>query len=354
MEKYLYLEDGTCWRGTACGAPGAVAGELVFNTSMVGYQEALTDPSYTGQLLTFTFPIIGTYGVLPDRNQSTASGCQAVILHTLEATPGPTGVTLDAFLQARNVPGIVGVDTRALTQRIRAHSPLKALLLDAPLTAAFAPVYARLTAAAKEPVRPLRLAQPGGHPHVVVVDFGAKAGIIAQLEAHGCAVSVVPPTTSLAQITALRPDGILLSNGPGDPAAMPTVLPLIRALQQRYPLVGICLGHQLLALANGARTAPLQFGHRGLNHPVTLLASGQTIMTSQNHGYTVVPASLAQTPLVVTAVEANDHTIEGLAHKTRPVFSVQYHPEAAPGPAEARPFFDQFVQLMEVRVTRHA
>ncbi|WP_179395402.1 carbamoyl phosphate synthase small subunit [Lacticaseibacillus absianus] len=356
MAKFLYLEDGTQFTGTAFGAPGVGVGELVFNTSMVGYQEALTDPSYADQLLTFTYPLIGTYGVDPRRDQGPRAVCQAAIVHTLENEPGPTGETLAQFLTTQGVPGIAGIDTRALTKHIRTCATMKALLLDAPLTASFDSTYAALHSQRHKWPTPVAATMKAPHAthHVVVLDFGAKAGIEAQLLAHGCDVTVVAPQCSLAAIVALQPDGLLLSNGPGDPTDYAACLPLIRALQARYPLAGICLGHQLLALANGAQTQPMKFGHRGINHPVTLLDSGRTIITSQNHGYTVMPSSLAGTDLVVTAVEGNDGTIEGLALRHLPAFSVQFHPEAQPGPEDATGFFTRFNQLMQEKVTRYA
>lgn len=358
MKKYLYLQDGTHFEGIAFGADTEIAGEVVFNTSMVGYQEALTDPSYANQLLTFTYPLIGTYGIDLAQNQSTGVLAQAAIVHTLENEPGPDGLTLDAFLKQYHVPGIHSVDTRALTKHIRQSHTMQAVLLNAPLTSDFDTTYQQLFAQCKKhpqlghstyPAKP----HTGTTPHVVMIDFGTKKAIIDSLTDFGCEVTVVPYTADLAMIKNLHPDGILLSNGPGDPADY-DVLPLIQALEHLYPTAGICLGHQILALANGAKTQPMAYGHRGINHPVHAADSLHAIITSQNHGYMVDPASLTNTDLVVTALEGDDGTIEGLAHKWLPMFSVQYHPEANPGPHDALGFFTQFKQLMEKKVAAHA
>ncbi len=356
MKKYLYLQDGTHFEGTAFGADLEIAGEVVFNTSMVGYQEALTDPSYANQLLTFTYPLIGTYGIDQSRNQSAGILAQCAIVHTLENEPGPTGITLDQFLKANHTPGIAGVDTRALTKHIRQSHTMQAVLLNQPLAGDFETTFQTLFAQCKK--------QPQlGHStyhsdatnakHVVMIDFGTKQAIIDSLVASGIDVTVVPYTADLAMIQNFQPDGILLSNGPGDPTDY-DVLPLIQALEHLYPTAGICLGHQILALANGAKTKAMAYGHRGINHPVHGVDSLHAIITSQNHGYVVDADSLRATDLVVTELEGDDGTVEGLAHKWLPMFSVQYHPEANPGPHDAVNFFTQFKQLMEKKVAAHA
>lgn len=358
MKKYLTLSDGTTFEGLAFGDHNALAaGEVVFNTGMTGYQEAITDPSYTNQLLTFTYPLIGTYGIFKNQNQSSQSTCQAVLVRHLENEIGDANLSLDAWLKDLHIPGMSNLDTRALTKHIRQHGTLKAIIANEPLTVAdFNTLYPTLsTELSKKPQlqHQTYLALHADY-HVVVIDFGIKQGIISELLAANCDVTVLPYTTSLADIKQAHPDGILISNGPDDPSVYTDYLPLIQQLEACYPVAGICLGHQLLALANGAKTYLLPFGHRGLNHPVKLLTSNHTIMTSQNHGYAVDPASLKDTDLVVTAVEGDDHTIEGLAMQHMPVISVQFHPEANPGPLDATNFFHQFKQLMHKEVKLHA
>lgn len=356
MKKYLYLQDGTHFEGTAFGATNEIAGEVVFNTSMVGYQEALSDPSYANQLLTFTYPLIGTYGVDMTRNQSTGVLAQCAIVHTLENEPGPDGETLNDYLLKYHVPGIQGVDTRQLTKHIRQSHTMQAVLLNQPLVEDFDAVYTKLFAQCQKTPQlghATYHSETAHAKHVVMIDFGTKQGIIDSLVDNGISVTVVPYTTDLAMIQNLHPDGILLSNGPGDPADY-DVLPLIQKLEHLYPTAGICLGHQILALANGAKTVAMAYGHRGINHPVHAIGSDHAIITSQNHGYMVDPDSLAGTDLVVTAVEGDDGTIEGLAHQWLPMFTVQYHPEANPGPKDASGFFTQFKQLMEKKVAAHA
>ncbi len=356
MNKYLILEDGTTYPGIAFGDQEAqVAGELVFNTAMTGYQEALTDPSYLNQLLTFTNPLIGTYGIWPGQSQSKQVTAGAVIVRQLENEPGPTGQTLNAWLVDHHVPGIEGVDTRTITMHLREDGTVKALLVNQQVTPTeFTNLYNRLVGQQKLPARNAGATDPTANLTVALIDLGVKQGIIDNLAACGGRVVVLPPSATVAEVHELNPAGVLISNGPGDPLDYQAVLPLIRGLEHDYPLAGICLGHQLLALANGATTYRLPFGHRGANHPVTLLTAQQTIMTSQNHGYAVDPTSLKQTGLKVTAVEGNDHTVEGLTLVGYPVISVQFHPEAGPGPNDARDFFNHFKQLMETGVAVNA
>lgn len=353
MKSYLVLEDGLTFAGDAFGAHIAAAGEVVFNTGMTGYQEAITDPSYTNQLITFTYPLIGNYGIDAAHNQAKAAGCAAIIVRQLADLPNHYAqqMNLDEFLQQQNVPGIQGIDTRQLTKHIRQQGTLKAILTTQPLTVPFMAAYAAIKQK-KAPLERATFTTPQAQQHVVLIDFGTKQAIIDQLLAQHCNVDVVPYTTSLSAIDALQPDGIFLSNGPDDPADYQAALPLIQALQTKYPLAGICLGHQLLALANGAKTYKLQYGHRGLNHPVKNIATGKTILTSQNHGYAVAADSLANTPLQMTAYELNDHSVEGLRHESLPVISVQYHPEANPGPTDALGFFTEFCTLMNTNKTK--
>ncbi|MCH5462446.1 carbamoyl phosphate synthase small subunit [Lactobacillus sp. LC28-10] len=347
MKKYLTLENGDQFVGTAVGdLTKEIKGELVFTTSMVGYQETLTDPSYTNQIITFTYPLIGNYGISLHANQSPTVAASAVVMQELASTVFhyQSVMTLDEFLKKSNVPGIAGVDTRQLTKIIRKHGTMKASLTNQPLdTSSF-----NKTQSVDMIVKSATFSHPEDEKpdHVVLVDFGVKANIVEFLKNFGANVTVVTPEATFESIEALNPDGILLSNGPGDPEEFTDFLPVIRQLQEHYPLFGICLGHQLLALANGARTYKMVFGHRGINHPVKNLLTDEVIITSQNHGYAVDIDSVSETPLEVTAVEINDHTCEGLRYPGKPVFSVQYHPEAAPGPHEATRLFSKFMGLM--------
>ncbi len=313
---------------------------------MVGYQETLTDPSYTNQIITFTYPLIGNYGISLHANQSPAVAASAVVMQEIATTVFhyQSVMTLDEFLKKSEVPGIAGIDTRQLTKIIRKHGTMKASLTNQPLAQSS---FAK-SKSVDMVVKSATFTTPQDqHPdHVVLVDFGVKTNIVESLKNFGANVTVVTPEASFDSIAALHPDGILLSNGPGDPEDWADFLPVIRELQSHYPLFGICLGHQLLALANGARTYKMVFGHRGINHPVKNLLTNEVVITSQNHGYAVDIDSVTDTPLEVTAIEINDKTCEGLRYPGRPVFSVQYHPEAAPGPHEATRLFNQFIDLM--------
>lgn len=347
MQKFLTLADGAQWIGTAIGDSNRTgAGQLVFNTGMSGYQETITDPSYLNQLIAFTYPLIGNYGIDPSVDQATNIGTQAIIVHELAdfSDHYTSRDTLAHFLTAHHIPGIAGIDTRDLTTHLRKNGSQAAILSNQPVkdfAAEFAAVPLK-----KLPAKPLPVGVPNGQqPNIVVLDFGEKQAITDALIARGCQVNTVPATTSFKAIAAYQPDGILLSNGPGDPQAYQTVLPLIRQLAAAYPLAGICLGHQLIACAFGAKTYQLTFGHHGLNHPVKNCATGEVVMTAQNHDFAVDPASLAKTPLVVTYTELNDGSVEGLSLPHQNVQSVQFHPEAHPGPQEAGIFFDQFIQM---------
>lgn len=354
MKKYLTLENGDQFIGTAVGdLSKEIKGELVFTTSMVGYQETLTDPSYTNQIITFTYPLIGNYGISLHANQSPSVAASAVVMQEIATTVFhyQSVMTLDDFLKKSGVPGIAGIDTRQLTKIIRKHGTMKASLTNQPL----AQSSFNRTKSVDMVVKSATFAHPVDEDpdHVVLVDFGVKTNIVESLKNFGANVTVVTPEANFESISALNPDGVLLSNGPGDPEDYADFLPVIRELQDHYPLFGICLGHQLLALANGARTYKMVFGHRGINHPVKNLLTNEVVITSQNHGYAVDIDSVSDTPLEVTAIEINDQTCEGLRYPGRPVFSVQYHPEAAPGPHEATRLFSEFVNLMHTNGEVH-
>jgi carbamoyl-phosphate synthase small subunit len=349
----LILEDGTEFAGKTLGNTEAV-GEVVFNTGMTGYQEVLTDPSYCGQIVTMTYPLIGNYGVAAAFNQSRKSYVSGFIISELCEQPNSylAEESLKQFLISRAIPVIYGVDTRAITRKIRSAGTMKGIIVSDNVSVT---AQSGLLAA---PIIPNEVAQvttpevytlEGQGPHVVVVDYGIKLNILRTLRKAGCRLTVVPAYTSASQILAYHPDGIFLSNGPGDPKDLPEIIAIVKTLVAVKPVFGICLGHQLLALALGADTYKLKFGHRGANHPVKDLATGRVYITSQNHGYAVDPDSLVNTELIITHRAVNDQTIEGLKHKTLPAFSVQYHPEAAPGPDENTYLFAEFMTLLTGR-----
>jgi carbamoyl-phosphate synthase small subunit len=354
---HLVCQDGTVFAGEAVGALAtgditAASGELVFNTAMSGYQEILTDPSYAGQVIAFTYPHIGNYGVNPVDDEAPRPFCRGIIVRQLSDRPSSWRSTgsLEDFLIRSGVPGITGIDTRRLTRHLRDRGTM-------PCAFGTAPEGELLVAAQAAPptdghdlvsgVSVSTVTTRGDGPYrVVAYDFGIKEAMLRQL-GELAAVTVVPASTPADQVLALEPDGIFLSNGPGDPAALPSIVGELRSLAATgtVPIFGICLGHQLLATALGATTFKLPFGHHGGNHPVKRLSDGRVEITSQNHNYAVAEGSLGGTE--VTHVNLNDGVIEGLRSPDVPVFSVQYHPEAGPGPHDARYLFEEFRVLME-------
>jgi len=371
----LALADGSLFWGRGIGAPGECAGELCFNTAMTGYQEILTDPSYAGQIVTFTFPHIGNTGVNPEDEESAVPAALGCVLGQDVTEPSSYRARsgLPDWLAGRGMIGITGVDTRHLTRRLRENGAQGAVLRHDP-EGHFDPAALRRAAHALPGLAGMDLTpdvsrrEPGewtetvwtpgagygragaARRHVAVVDYGVKRNILRLLAAAGCRVTVFPAAAPAADILAAGPDGVMLSNGPGDPAAtLPRVLPVIRGLlDSGLPLFGICLGHQLLALALGARTAKMPFGHRGANHPVRDLTTGKIEIVTQNHGFVVDAASLPD-GVEATHFSLFDGTLAGLRLKDRPVFSVQYHPEASPGPMDSRYLFDRFVTAMDSR-----
>lgn len=347
---YLVLETGQVFPGERFGAPLEAMGEAVFTTAMTGYLETLTDPSYFGQIVVQTFPLIGNYGVIPGDFESPAPRLTAYVVR--QWCRGPSNFRsegdLDAFLKQRGIPGLCGVDTRALTRAVRERGVMNAVLTDDPHPdlAALAAYRVRGAVAAVTCSEERQYGQGSG-PRVALWDFGAKANICRELVRRGCRVTVLPAHTGAARIRELAPDGLVLSNGPGDPAENTDIVEQVRlALESGVPAFGICLGHQLMALAMGAKTHKLKYGHRGANQPVRELATGRLYITSQNHGYAVTGDALPAN-VQPAFVNANDGTCEGLSYRDLPAFSVQFHPEAAAGPLDTGFLFDRFMALME-------
>ena len=347
-KAYLILEDGTVFEGCGFGAAGGNIGELVFTTGMCGYIETLTDPSYYGQIVLQTFPLIGNYGIIEDDFEGTCC-VKGYVVREWCNTPSNfrSQYDLDRFLKEQNVPGIYGIDTRQIAKLIREKGVMNAMITDTlPADAAAIQNY-RITSAVasvtcKEAVT--YSAETDAPYQVVLMDFGAKHSIIEKLRMRGCTVTVVPAHTKASEILAMKPDGVMLSNGPGDPAENTEIIHEIAILCGQVPLFGICLGHQLLALANGGKTVKLKYGHRGVNQPVREIGGTRTYITSQNHGYAVVSDSIATGH--PSFYNANDNTCEGMDYPALKAFSVQFHPEACSGPWDTSFLFDRFIDLM--------
>lgn len=352
MKRYLVLEDGTVFEGTAFGAKAEKFGEVVFTTGMTGYQEAITDQSYAKQILVFTNPLIGNYGVNVEDNESIDPQISGVVCQELARVPSNwrMGNSLDNFLAEKGIPGIAGVDTRKLTKILRNEGSLKGYLVseldkEADLAAIADHDYSGFLAPAVSTTKPYP--NPGTKRNVVLIDYGVKHSILRELSARGCNTVVLPYTATAEDVLSLHPDGIMLSNGPGDPETMIEAAKMVAEVEKHVPIFGICMGHQILARANGAKTFKMKFGHRGFNHPVKDLETGEIAFTSQNHGYAIDPASLDPEKITVTHQEINDGVIEGIQLKKYPAFSVQFHPDAAPGPLDAVSLFDKFMKLID-------
>ena len=353
MKRQLILEDGTVFVGTAFGSEEEGAGEVVFNTGMTGYQEILSDPSYCKQIVTLTYPLIGNYGINRDDFESISPSISGLIVK--EAAKHPSNwrneETIDDLLKVLNIPGLEGIDTRKLTRLIRNYGTLKGKLCPMDVNVNEVVEELKATALITNQVSLVSTKEsynsPGRGFRVVLVDFGMKKGILRDLNKRDCDVVVVPYNATAEQILRLNPDGIMLSNGPGDPVNVGCAVEMIKGVLGKVPIFGICLGHQLLALAAGATSSKLKFGHRGSNHPVRELVTGKIDITSQNHGYTIDAESIKNTRLAITHVAVNDGTVEGIEHLDYPAFSVQYHPEASPGPDDANHLFERFMEMME-------
>lgn len=353
MKRLLILEDGSVYEGEGFGSSRYQMGELVFNTGMSGYQEVLSDLSYCGQIVMMTYPMIGNYGINCDDFESLDPAVFGFVVRECCEAPSNfrSDYTLDEFLKQKDIPGISGVDTRAITRKLRNSGTMRAIMADE--GAGVEAIVAMLRSSELMHDQVARVSTKNAFPipnrgkRVVLIDFGAKNGIIRELSRRNCDLTVVPYDTSAKEILAMKPDGVMLSNGPGDPKDVPVAIETIRELMGQVVIFGICLGHQLISLASGANTVKLKFGHRGCNHPVMNLANGKVEMTSQNHGYAVEEASLKDTDLVMTHQALNDKSVEGVRHSKYPIFSVQYHPEASPGPEDSNYLFDQFMELME-------
>jgi carbamoyl-phosphate synthase small subunit len=354
----LVLADGTIYTGTAFGASGTTVGEVVFNTGMTGYQEILTDPSYAGQLVALTYPIIGNYGVTPDDFESRRVQVAGFIVKELADAPSNwrSEETLDSFLRKHGVVGIAGLDTRALTQNLRSHGVMMSALStektpdELRVLLAEAGAYAEQDYVRQVTTEDIYVWPSSTHEtkyRIALLDCGVKFNILRSLASLGVETTVFPAHTPADTILATGPDGIFLSPGPGDPALLGDIVQNVRVLSHAKPTMGICLGNQLLGCAFGGRTFKLPFGHRGANHPVKDLETGRVVITSQNHGYALAADGFDDPDVEVWQINLNDGTVEGLRHKTLPIFSIQYHPEASPGPADSRGYFARFLQMID-------
>lgn len=362
MKSFLILEDGTVFTGTHIGVQKEVISEIVFNTSMAGYLEVLTDPSYAGQAVCMTYPLIGNYGICRDDMESKKPWPDGLIVRELSRIPSNfrSNMTIQQFLEDNGVPGIAGIDTRALTRILREKGTMNGMITtneEYHLEEIIPKLKAYTTGKVVERVtckEKYQFPLSGAGLKVALLDFGAKDNIARSLAARGCDVTVYPANTTAAEILADAPDGIMLSNGPGDPKECTTIIEEIRKLYESdTPIFAICLGHQLMALATGADTFKMKYGHRGGNHPVKDLSTGRVYISSQNHGYVVDMDKLDPKVAVPAFVNVNDGTNEGLAYTGKNIFTVQFHPEACPGPQDSSYLFDRFINMMQ-EGERHA
>jgi len=364
VKAVLALEDGVVFEGRSVGAEGEASGEVVFNTSMTGYQEILTDPSYAGQIITMTYPQIGNYGVNEEDVESRQPFCRGFVMRECCFEPSNYRATqsLPEYLKANGIVALDGVDTRKLTRHIRLEGAMKGVIstVDMDHESLVAKAKAAPSMAGSDYVKEVTIKEAyewnpefKGKYRVVALDYGIKFNILRMLESVGCNVVVMPADSSAEAILAQNPDGVFLSNGPGDPAAVDYLYPALETLIPRKPIFGICLGHQILAHALGGKTFKLKFGHHGGNQPVYDNTLQHVEISCQNHGFAVDSNSMDTDQVTITHLNLNDQSVEGLQHKTLPVFSVQYHPESAPGPHDSRHLFERFVKNMErIRTAR--
>jgi carbamoyl-phosphate synthase small subunit len=361
LKALLVLEDGAIFRGESFGATGEKYGEVVFNTSMTGYQEILTDPSYKGQIVAMTYPLIGNYGINEEDMESRKPFLEgfAVKEYSKVASNWRSKQSLGDYLKKNNILGIEGIDTRALTLHIRRAGAMRAVISTINPNEKSLVKKSRNSAGlvGMDLVREVtidekydwhpKVADPKPRYKVVVLDCGVKYNILRELTKCNCRVIVLPAQTNAEDILSLKPDGLLLSNGPGDPAAVSYVIETTKKLIGKLPIFGICLGHQILGLAFGGKTYKLKFGHHGANHPVKDIKTGKVSITAQNHGFCVDIDSLNRKDIEITHINLNDQTLEGMRHRKLPIFSIQFHPEASPGPHDAQYLFNTFTELME-------
>ena len=353
MKAFLILEDGTVFEGTSIGSDREIISEIVFNTSMTGYLEVLTDPSYAGQAVVMTYPLIGNYGICYEDMESERPWPDGFIVRELSRIPSNFRCqdTIQNFLKKYDIPGISGIDTRALTKILREKGTMNGMITTTVYTDLSEPIGRMKAYQVRGVVKATSCKEkyvlPGQGKRVALLDLGAKKNIARSLNQRGCEVTVYPCDTSAEEILVSRPDGIMLSNGPGDPKENVEIIAEIKKLYESdVPIFAICLGHQLMALATGADTFKLKYGHRGGNHPVKDLENGRTYISSQNHGYAVDPESLNPAVAVPAFTNVNDGTNEGLRYVGKSIFTVQYHPEACPGPQDSSYLFDRFMMMM--------
>lgn len=351
MNKYLILENGMTFKGEGFGAPGDVTAEIVFTTAMTGYLETLTDKSYAGQAIVQTFPLIGNYGIIPEDVESNMIGTSAYIVREWCDHPSNFRSTrdLDTYLKSRGIVGLCKIDTRALTRVLREHGTMNGFITDNPSKADLDLIRSYKCENPVSLVSTKKMYVEGsGEKRVALMDFGMKENICRCLTSRGCTVYVFPSTATVTDILSVNPDGLFLSNGPGDPSDNVEIIKVVKELiSLDMPMMGICLGHQLLALAHGFKTMKLKYGHRGANQPVRYLANGQTYISSQNHGYAVVNESVDSAIATPLFINVNDGTNEGLDYANEKCFSVQFHPEACAGPKDTNFLFDKFVDMLK-------
>lgn len=360
MKGILYLEDGTIYEGDGFGKIGTSVGELVFNTCMTGYQEVLTDPSYAGQIINMTYPLIGNYGTNSFENESEKVYAKGFVVKSVSNNPSNymNEASLDEMLKNMNIVGIYNVDTRAITKKIRNIGAMKCVISNEEFSLEKLKEIMDNTELSKsyvEEVSPKEIKHiPGTGFKVALMDFGAKQNIIENLKQRNCDITIFPYNATYNDIMEIKPDGLFLSNGPGDPKAIPETIETVKHLMKSLPTFGICLGHQILALAVGGDTYKLKFGHRGGNHGIYDIERDKAYITSQNHGYAVDEKSIENKGMIVTHRNLNDNTVEGMKHKSLPVFSVQFHPEGAPGPIDTAYLFDKFLTIMDGSINDEA